>query len=115
MDVEEYSKQFYKIKEVAEIVGVPQSTLRFWEKEFPTRIKPVRNPGGQRYYRPSEIETIRMIHYLLKTKGMKIDAVREYMRSNPHNVSRRLEVLDELKGIRNELAGLLRALGGRKL
>ncbi|MDE7119047.1 MAG: MerR family transcriptional regulator, partial [Muribaculaceae bacterium] len=28
-------KKYYRIAEVAELVGVPQSTLRFWEKEFP--------------------------------------------------------------------------------
>ena len=35
--MEELSKQYYKIKEVAEILDVPQSTLRFWEKEFQER------------------------------------------------------------------------------
>ena len=42
MIMEELSKQYYKIKEVAEILDVPQSTLRFWEKEFPM-IKPIRS------------------------------------------------------------------------
>ncbi|MDE6117941.1 MAG: MerR family transcriptional regulator [Duncaniella sp.] len=32
-------KKYYKIREVAEMLGIPASTLRFWEKQF-TIIKP---------------------------------------------------------------------------
>jgi len=113
--MQEFDKQYYKIKEVAEIIGVAQSAVRFWEKEFPTLVKPMRNAGNLRYYRPQDIEKLLMIKYLIKDKGLKIEAAREYLRSNPHNVSRRLEVIDELTEVRTELAGLLRAIGGRKL
>lgn len=112
--MEELSKQYYKIKEVAEILDVPQSTLRFWEKEFPM-IKPIRSSHNIRYYRPQDIELLRIIHYLIKDKGLKIEAAREQLRSNRHNVSRRVEIIDRLKSVRSELANLLVALGGRKL
>lgn len=112
--MEELSKQYYKIKEVAEILDVPQSTLRFWEKEFPM-IKPIRSSHNIRYYRPQDIEQLRIIHYLIKDKGLKIEAAREQLRSNKHNVSRRVEIIDRLKSVRSELANLLVALGGRKL
>ena len=69
--MEELSKQYYKIKEVAEILDVPQSTLRFWEKEFPM-IKPIRSSHNIRYYRPQDIELLRIIHYLINDKGLKI-------------------------------------------
>lgn len=114
MIMEELSKQYYKIKEVAEILDVPQSTLRFWEKEFPM-IKPIRSSHNIRYYRPQDIEQLRIIHYLIKDKGLKIEAAREQLRSNKHNVSRRVEIIDRLKSVRSELANLLVALGGRKL
>lgn len=112
--MEELSKQYYKIKEVAEILDVPQSTLRFWEKEFPM-IKPIRSSHNIRYYRPQDIELLRIIHYLIKDKGLKIEAAKEQLRSNKHNVSRRVEIIDRLKSVRSELANLLVALGGRKL
>ena len=112
--MKELSKQYYKIKEVAEILDVPQSTLRFWEKEFPM-IKPIRSSHNIRYYRPQDIELLRIIHYLIKDKGLKIEAAREQLRSNKHNVSRRVEVIDRLKSGRSDLANLLVALGGRTL
>ena len=99
---------------MAEILDVPQSTLRFWEKEFPM-IKPIRSSHNIRYYRPQDIELLRIIHYLIKDKGLKIEAAREQLRSNKHNVSRRVEIIDRLKSVRSELANLLVALGGRKL
>ncbi len=112
--MEELNKNYYKIKEVAEILNVPQSTLRFWEKEFPI-IKPTRNGSNIRYYKPSDIETLRIIHYLIKTKGLKIDAAKAQLRSNRYNVSRRIEIIDRLTSVRNDLQNLLNALGSRKL
>ena len=108
-----FDKEYYKIKEVADFVGVPQSTLRYWEKEFPQMISPMRNPSGTRFYRPKDVENIRKIHYLIKDKGLKIEAAKAYLRSNPQNVSKLPEVLDRLTEVRNELNGILRALGGR--
>lgn len=110
---DELDKQYYKIKEVAEMLGIPQSTLRFWEKEFPHMINPMRSSKNLRYYRPKDIENIRIIQYLIKDKGLKIDAARAYLKSNPKNISRSPEILDRLVEVRDELEGLLRALGGR--
>lgn len=113
--MQEFDKQYYKIKEVAEILGVAQSAIRFWEKEFPTLVKPTRNAHNMRYYRAQDIEKLQIIKYLVKEKGLKIEAARAYLRSNPQNVSRRLEIIDSLTDVRNELSGLLSAIGGRKL
>lgn len=106
-------KQYYKIKDVAEILGLPQSTLRFWEKEFP-EINPRRSATGLRYYTPQDIETLRIITYLIKVKGLKLEAAREQMRTNRHNVSRRMEIIQRLEGVYDELNGLLEALKVRK-
>jgi len=110
---ESLDKQYYKIKEVAEIVGVPQSTLRFWEKEFPHMIKPMRSSKNLRYYRPEDIENVRKIQFLIKDKGLKIDAAKAYLRTNPKNVSNVPQILERLGEVRSELQGLLNALGGR--
>ena len=40
-------KLYYSIKEVAQMVGVSESTLRFWEKEFPY-LKPKTNANNVR-------------------------------------------------------------------
>lgn len=99
-------KKFYKISEVADILDIPKSTLRFWETKF-TIIKPYRNSGGTRFYSPSDIEKIRMINYLVKEKKLKIEAAEQQLRNNSTGMSRRFEAIERLKGVRNKLSELL--------
>ena len=106
------SKKYYKIKEVSEIIGVPQTTLRFWEKEF-DEIQPRRSEHNQRYFTPEDIETIRIIKFLIKDKGMKIGSVKEYLKHNKKNISRRLEIVDKLTRVREDLRGMLHSLNLR--
>lgn len=106
-------KQFYKIKEVAELIEVPASTLRFWESQFP-EIKPRRNAHGIRTYTPRDIELLRLVRYLIKEKGLKIDAAIEQLRNNRANVSRRQDVVERLHSIRDRLNALLSALNSRR-
>lgn len=73
--MEEFDKKYYKIKDVSELLGVSASTLRYWEQEFP-ECRPRRSATNIRYYKPQDIETLKIIHYLVKIKGLKIDAVR---------------------------------------
>lgn len=110
----ELSKVYYRIREVSEFVGVPQSTLRYWEKEFPQQVSPMRNSGNTRYYTPEQVETLKLIKYLVHTRGMKIDAVRKELRGNAKNVSRRVEIVERLMEVRNELKEILNALEKRR-
>lgn len=99
-------KKYYKISEVSEILGIPMSTLRFWETKF-TIINPRRNAGGTRFYTPADIDKIRMINYLVKDKKLKIEAAQEQLRRNSSGVSRRYEAIERLKAVRAKLNDLL--------
>ena len=105
-------KKYYKIREVSELLMLPDSTLRFWEREFP-ELKPVRNAGGTRFYTPADLETLRIIRYLVKDKGLKINAAREMLRTNREGLSRKSDVVERLHSIRASLQGLLDALNAR--
>ncbi len=107
--VDSLDKKYYKIREVAEILNIPASTLRFWESQF-TIIKPKRNQHGTRFYTPSDIETIRMVYYLVKEKGLKLDAAQEQIRHNHSGVSQKHKAIERLKNVRNELQSMLDAL-----
>ena len=50
----ELDKKFYKIGDVSEILGIPESTLRYWESQF-TIIRPKRNKQNIRSKRSREI------------------------------------------------------------
>lgn len=102
-------KKYYKISEVAAILNIPQSTLRFWESRF-TVIKPRRNEHGTRFYTNSDIEKISMIHYLVKERGLKLEAAQEQIRTNPKGVERRHATVERLKEMRTHVTNLLDAL-----
>lgn len=101
-------KKYYKIREVAEMLGLPASTLRFWETKF-TIINPRRNAKGTRFYTPADVEKLRMVYYLVKEKGLKIEAAQEQLKHNHSNVSRRSQAIDRLRAIRATLQSLLDA------
>ena len=106
------SKKFYKIKEVSDLTGLPQSTIRYWEKEFP-ELAPERSRYNQRYFTPKDIETVRIIQYLVKDKGMKIEAAKENLKSNKKNLSRKLEIIEKLTKVNEELGKMLESLNKR--
>lgn len=113
MEKDNLDKKYYRISEVAEILGLPASTLRFWESQF-TVIKPKRSKTGIRLYTSSDIETIRIIHYLVKEKGLKLDAAQEEIRRNRHGVSRRYEAVARLRYIRDRLQAILGELNKKR-
>lgn len=106
------TKKYYKIKDVAEILDVSQPTLRYWESEFP-QIKPMRGTSNQRYYTPEDIETIRAVHYLVRVRGLHVNAAKEQMRLNSKNITRRMDVIDRLNDVKEELQMILGALTKR--
>lgn len=105
-------KKYYKIREVADFLNVQPSTLRFWESKF-TLIKPRRNSHGTRFYTPADIEVIRMIYYLVKDRGLKLEAAEEEIRRNRTGITKKYEAVERLKQMRERLQSMLEALDAR--
>lgn len=57
-------KLYFRIGEVAEIIGVEPYVLRYWESEFP-EIAPSKSRSKQRLYRRQDVATITAIRDLL--------------------------------------------------
>jgi DNA-binding transcriptional MerR regulator len=73
----EKSPEAYRtIREVAVAMDLPQHVLRFWETRFP-QIRPLKRAGGRRYYRPDDIERLRLIKRLLYDEGYTIKGVQK--------------------------------------
>ena len=71
------NEYFVSINDVVKRLSVPAHTLRYWEKQFPTAIRPVTGTGGRRYYRPETIEKITVIRDLLYKNGLTIAGVKK--------------------------------------
>lgn len=67
----------YTIGEMAKMLGVPASTLRYYDKEglLPSVA---RSSGGIRQFRESDIEWLRVIG-CMKKAGMSIKDIRQYL------------------------------------
>lgn len=72
---------FRTIAEAAEELGVATHVLRFWEKKFP-QIQPMKMNGGRRYYRPDDMELLRVIKDYLYNKRYTIEGVQKILKSN---------------------------------
>ncbi len=68
---EKSANAFRTIGEAAEVIGVPQHVLRFWETRFP-ELQPMKRGGGRRYYRPADMALLETIRSLLHDQGMTI-------------------------------------------
>lgn len=99
-------KLYYSIKEVAQMFGVNESTLRYWEQEFPYLKPKVSGPAKIRQYQEKDIEQIRLIHNLVKVRGFKLAAAKKIINSNRDGADRKAEVLTRLMDIRSELQAL---------
>lgn len=106
-------KKYYRIKDVADFINESPSTIRYWEKEFRI-LNPRRSEGGTRFYTKKDIETLQKIKFLIRTKGLKIEAARQQLDINEKNISTRNEALETLRELKSELEGILHALKIRK-
>lgn len=95
-------KLFYSIGEVANMLGEQTSAVRYWEKEFDF-IKPQKNKKGNRMFTYEDVENLKMIHYLLKDKGMTLAGARRKMAENPDDVRNTHEVIQSLRKIKKLL------------
>ncbi len=103
-DNSENKKFLYTIGEVASMIGVNESTLRYWEKEF-TQLKP-KKYSGERKYTEQDIETVRKIYYLLKVKKLTIKGAKTEMKKRRSDILKNYNLYEELQAIKKKLLWL---------
>ena len=108
MALNEYKprKLYYSIKEVAEMFGLNESTLRFWETEFPLLKPKTSGPAKIRQYQEKDIELLRTIHNLVKERGFKLAAAKKIINANRKGADMKAEVLTRLMAVRDDLQAL---------
>ena len=99
------------IREAAQEIGVEPHVLRFWETRF-SALKPIKQAGGRRLYRPQDMELLRRIYALLREDGMTIKGAAKVIgnragRAEAKNDSLRIRANEILK-IADELEALFK-------
>lgn len=69
-------KLYYRIGEVAGIVGVEPHVLRYWETEFRS-IRPRKSRSGQRVYSRKDVDRLLRVRDLLYSQGFTIAGARK--------------------------------------
>jgi DNA-binding transcriptional MerR regulator len=64
-------KLYFRIGEVAGLVGVEPHVLRYWEREFRS-IRPTKSAKGQRVYSRRDVENLMRVRDLLYADGFTI-------------------------------------------
>ena len=75
-----YSRQYYTMRETANMFNVNQSLLRYWENEFDI-LKPKKNRKGDRYFRPDDIKNLELIYHLLRVRKFTISGAKDYLKN----------------------------------
>ncbi|MEW5848772.1 MAG: MerR family transcriptional regulator [Myxococcota bacterium] len=72
-------RRYFRIGEVATLLGVKPYVLRYWETEFP-QVRPQKSRSGQRLYRRREVEQLIDIRHLLYERGFTIAGARKVLK-----------------------------------
>ena len=89
----ELVKLYYRIGEVAQIVGVQPHVLRYWETEFRT-IRPQKSHKGQRVYSRRDVEKLLKVKDLLKNQGFTIAGAKKKLRDPDAQAALELEPVE---------------------
>ncbi len=77
------AKLFFRIGEVAGLVGVEPHVLRYWEREFRT-IRPTKSAKGQRVYSRKDVENLLRVRDLLYRDGFTIAGAKKRLQRGAH-------------------------------
>ncbi|MBS7283937.1 MAG: MerR family transcriptional regulator [Prevotella sp.] len=105
-------KLYYSIGEVAEMFQLNESTLRYWEQEFPFLRPKTKGPSKVRQYSEKDIEQIKLIHNLVKVRGFKLAAAKKIINANRDGADKTADVLTRLTEVRDMLMSIRKQLGG---
>ncbi|MFM2376853.1 MAG: hypothetical protein RLZZ165_1950 [Bacteroidota bacterium] len=102
---ENIQRKYHTISEVAEMLGVKPSLIRFWETEF-TQLKPRKNRKGNRTYTEADIEMLKTIYYLVKERKYTLKGAQDKLRQNPKDLEHEQRTRATLLKVRGFLAEL---------
>ena len=73
-------KLYFRIGEVASLVGVEPHVLRYWEREFRS-IRPTKSAKGQRVYSRKDVENLLRVRDLLYRDGFTIAGAKKRLQT----------------------------------
>ena len=106
----EIEKLYYSIGEVATMLDVNTSLIRYWEREFDL-LSPKKNANGDRFFTKEDIETTRLIYHLVREKGYTLDGAKSRLKTDLELTKKKFKLIERLKKIRGFLEELKAQVG----
>ncbi|HEY3815646.1 MAG TPA: MerR family transcriptional regulator [Polyangiaceae bacterium] len=111
-------KLYFRIGEVAELVGVEPHVLRYWEREFRS-IRPTKSAKGQRVYSRRDVENLMRVRELLYREGFTIAGAKKKLQRTgiePRDAAESsgedaTKIREQLGAMRVEIEAFLAELG----
>jgi DNA-binding transcriptional MerR regulator len=112
------AKLYFRIGEVAGLVGVEPHVLRYWEREFRS-IRPTKSAKGQRVYSRRDVENLMRVRALLYREGFTIAGAKKKLQRSglePREAEEAVaadggKTRDQLVAMRAEIEAFLNELG----
>ena len=99
-----FKKLYYPIGDVAAMFRVNPSLVRYWANEFDV-LKPKKNAKGDRFFRPEDIKTLKLIHHLLRDRKYTIEGAKEFLKNN-RSAQEKYEMIMSLQKLKSFLLEL---------
>jgi len=113
--------RLFTIGEIGRTLSIPVTTLRFYEKEFPSLLRARRTAGGHRRYTQAHLEAFRFIRETSKTiplgelKARTPDEAGREAEERLDKLQEALLALDQrVRKLEEALAGLSNRLAGQE-
>ena len=88
-----------KIGYISKELNLPIYVIRFWEKKI-NILKPIRKPGGTRYYSSTQMQILKEIKFLLQKKKYSIEGVNLYLNEKKNQLnfqSKKRVIINEIE------------------
>ena len=105
IDLNSLDKLYYSIGEVADMMGVSKSLIRYWENEFDF-LNPRKNKKGDRRFTKENIQQLLIIHELVKERGFTLDGAKQEIRSTRKKLLAKQQLIEKLQHIKDGLEDL---------
>ena len=102
-------KIIFSIGEVADMIGENTSLIRYWENQFDA-LKPQKNKKGNRLFTKDDIELVRLIHHLVKERGLTIKGAKLKLKDNREETINHFEIVKRLQFVKDELIAIKNSL-----
>ena len=105
IDVDKLEKLYYSIGEVADMLGVSKSLIRYWENEFDF-LNPKKNRKGDRRFTKENIQQLLIIYELVKERGFTLEGAKQEIKATRKRLITKQEITTRLQHLRNEISDL---------